>query len=123
MPARIKNIKQYEILSLLGKGGMGEVYLAQDTSLNRKVAVKFLPDALHRDEVAGKRFMREAQAAAALEVRDVVGIGDGVTAATLDNAHDLVGRARVGALTVLGSPQVVHDDLGAGAGQLRHWWP
>ena len=52
MPARIKNIKQYEILSLLGKGGMGEVYLAQDTSLNRKVAVKFLPDALHRDEVA-----------------------------------------------------------------------
>jgi len=67
MPARIKNIKQYEILSLLGKGGMGEVYLAQDTSLNRKVAVKFLPDALHQDEVAGKRFLREAQAAAALD--------------------------------------------------------
>ena len=67
MPARIKNIKQYEILSLLGKGGMGEVYLAQDTSLNRKVAVKVLPDALHQDEVAGKRFLREAQAAAALD--------------------------------------------------------
>ncbi len=67
MPARIKNIKQYEILSLLGKGGMGEVYLAQDTSLNRKVAVKFLPDALHQDEVAGKRFLREAKAAAALD--------------------------------------------------------
>jgi serine/threonine protein kinase/tetratricopeptide (TPR) repeat protein len=67
MPARVKNIKQYEILSLLGKGGMGEVYLAQDTSLNRKVAVKFLPDALHQDEVAGKRFLREAKAAAALD--------------------------------------------------------
>ena len=67
MPARLKNIKQYEIQSLLGKGGMGEVYLAQDTSLNRKVAVKFLPDALHQDEVARTRFLREARAAAALD--------------------------------------------------------
>jgi tetratricopeptide (TPR) repeat protein/predicted Ser/Thr protein kinase len=67
MPAQIKNIKHYEIESLLGKGGMGEVYLAQDTSLNRKVAIKFLPEALHKDAVARARFLREARAAAALD--------------------------------------------------------
>ena len=67
MPTRVKSIKQYEILSLLGKGGMGEVYLAQDTSLNRKVAIKFLPETLHKDGVARARFLREARAAAALD--------------------------------------------------------
>ena len=56
----------YEILSTLGKGGMGEVYLAQDTKLDRKVALKILPAqlALTRDRL--ERFVREAKAAAAL---------------------------------------------------------
>ncbi len=67
MTAPVKKIKHYEILSMLGKGGMGEVYLAQDTSLNRKVAIKFLPAKLHKDEVARERFLREARAAAALD--------------------------------------------------------
>jgi len=67
MPARLSQIKQYQILSLLGKGGMGEVYLAHDTSLNRKVAIKLLPESVQRDPIAKARFLREARAAAALD--------------------------------------------------------
>lgn len=62
-----KKIKHYEIEKLLGKGGMGEVYLAQDTKLDRKVAIKFLPPELESDELTQRRFIREAKAAAALD--------------------------------------------------------
>ncbi len=62
-----KKIKHYEILSLIGKGGMGEVYLARDTKLDRTVAVKFLPASLHKDPKARERFLREAKAAASLD--------------------------------------------------------
>jgi tetratricopeptide (TPR) repeat protein/tRNA A-37 threonylcarbamoyl transferase component Bud32 len=57
---------KYTILGELGKGGMGEVYLAEDTSLDRKVALKFLPEATYRDPGMRARFVREAKAAAAL---------------------------------------------------------
>ena len=57
----------YRILKKVGKGGMGEVYLAEDTSLERKVALKFLPDSLQENEVAHQRFLREAKSAAALD--------------------------------------------------------
>jgi len=57
---------RYEILSQLGKGGMGEVYLAQDTSLNRKVALKVLPPELAANHDRMRRFEQEARAAAAL---------------------------------------------------------
>jgi len=67
MPQPIKSIKQYEILSLLGKGGMGEVYLARDTMLDRNVAIKFLPEAVHKSVKAQERFLREAKAAAGLD--------------------------------------------------------
>ena len=57
---------QYEIVSLLGGGGMGLVYKAQDTRLKRQVAIKLLPPELTRDEPAKQRFLQEAQAASAL---------------------------------------------------------
>ena len=55
----------YEIVSLLGKGGMGEVYEARDTRLGRRVAIKVLPEALSGDERYRKRLEREAQILAA----------------------------------------------------------
>src|ERR1044072_6762465 len=57
---------RYSIRSLLGKGGMGEVYLAQDTSLNRKVALKVLPADVASNQDRMRRFKQEATAAASL---------------------------------------------------------
>ena len=61
-----KEIGHYKVKKLLGRGGMGEVYLAEDTKLDRKVAVKFLNEELSRDADKLKRFVQEAKAASAL---------------------------------------------------------
>jgi len=64
----------YRIIEKIGAGGMGEVYLAEDTKLNRKVALKFLPPHLCQDEDCRRRFTREAQAAAKLDHPNIVAV-------------------------------------------------
>ncbi|MFZ2054565.1 MAG: protein kinase [Candidatus Aminicenantales bacterium] len=60
-------INHYELIRLLGAGGMGEVYLARDAILDRKVALKFLPEEIEKDPHTRERFIHEAKAAAALD--------------------------------------------------------
>jgi serine/threonine protein kinase/tetratricopeptide (TPR) repeat protein len=67
-------VSHYRIVEKIGAGGMGEVYLAEDTKLNRKVALKFLPSHLCQDEDCRMRFTREAQAAASLKHPNIVTI-------------------------------------------------
>jgi serine/threonine-protein kinase len=55
-------LAHYRIVSKLGAGGMGEVYLVQDTKLNRKVALKILPQELSADDDRMRRFKQEATA-------------------------------------------------------------
>src|SRR6266852_3838951 len=64
----------YEILAPLGAGGMGEVYRARDTKLEREVAIKILPDALARDPARLARFEREAKVLAALNHPNIAAI-------------------------------------------------
>ena len=59
-------IAQYTIVSKIGEGGMGEVYLVQDTKLDRKVALKILPAELAANQDRMRRFIQEAKSAAAL---------------------------------------------------------
>jgi len=67
-------INHYRIIEKIGAGGMGEVYLAEDTELNRKVALKFLSPHLCQDADCRTRFKREAQAAAKLNHPNIVTI-------------------------------------------------
>ena len=64
----------YEILGLLGAGGMGEVYRARDPALKREVAVKILPSFVSRDIDRLQRFEQEAQAAAALDHPNILAV-------------------------------------------------
>jgi eukaryotic-like serine/threonine-protein kinase len=69
-----ETISHYRIVSSLGKGGMGDVYLAEDTRLDRRVAIKFLPAESVADERAKARLIREAKAAAKLDHPNVCAI-------------------------------------------------
>ena len=66
----------YEILSALGAGGMGEVYKARDSRLNRDVAVKILPASFAADADRLQRFAQESRAAAALNHPNILSIFD-----------------------------------------------
>lgn len=69
-----KNLNHYHILSMLGAGGMGEVYLAEDTKLDRRVALKLLPPEFAKNETRMNRFVREAKAASALNHPNIITI-------------------------------------------------
>src|SRR5436190_13910189 len=81
-------LSHYRIVSRIGSGGMGEVYLAQDTKLDRNVAIKFLNEEFSGDSNKLNRFIQEAKAASALnhpsiltvhEIADLDGINYIVT--------------------------------------------
>ncbi len=79
-----KQVSHYQILSRLGAGGMGEVYLARDTRLDRIVALKILPADVGADQDHMRRFVQEAKAASAINHPNVatvydIGEGDGIS--------------------------------------------
>lgn len=79
MPSQLATgtkLGRYEIRSLLGMGGMGEVYRARDVKLNRDVAVKILPAAFSADTDRLRRFEQEAQAAGALNHPNILAVHD-----------------------------------------------
>ena len=102
-----QTISHYKVLEKIGEGGMGQVYLAEDTSLERKVALKFLPLGLQTDPVAHKRFIREAKSAAAIEhpyicnIKEVAQTEDGQDFMVMEyvEGQTLKGRLEKGAST------------------------
>jgi serine/threonine protein kinase/Tol biopolymer transport system component len=69
-----ETVSHYRIISLIGSGGMGEVYLAEDTVLSRRVALKLLPEYFSRNRDRLRRFQQEARAASALNHPNIITI-------------------------------------------------
>src|SRR4051812_27004326 len=91
----------YEIVSLLGTGGMGEVYRARDTRLGRDVAVKVLPDQFVHDPDRLGRFTREAQLLATLNhpnIAQIYGFDEGALSMELVEGQTLAERIAAGEL-------------------------
>ena len=94
-------ISHYQVLSLLGAGGMGAVYLARDPRLDRTVALKILPGELAADADRMRRFTREAKAASALNHPNVatihdVGESDGISFIVMEHVEGETLLARIG---------------------------
>ena len=91
---------RFQIRSLLGKGGMGEVYLAEDTRLHRYVALKILPVAVASDEDRMRRFEQEAQATAALNHPNIahiyeIGVAGGVNFMAMELIEGVTLRTKI----------------------------
>ena len=96
-----RTVSHYQVLSLLGAGGMGEVYLACDSRLDRTVALKILPGELAADPERMQRFAREAKAASALNHPNVatiydVGESDGIRFIVMEHVEGETIAARIG---------------------------
>src|SRR5262245_14841880 len=93
----------YEITALLGKGGMGEVYRARDTKLQRDVAIKLLPDAFATDPARTARFEREAKLLAALNhpnIASIYGFESGALVMELVEGETLAERLKRGPVPI-----------------------
>ena len=95
-----RTVSHYEVLSLLGAGGMGEVYLARDPRLDRTVALKILPGELAADPERMQRFAREARAASALNHPNVatiydIGESDGLRFIVMEHVEGTTLAARI----------------------------
>src|SRR6267142_297194 len=91
---------RYEIRSPLGAGGMGEVYLAEDTQLDRLVALKILGPEVSSDQQYLNRFMQEAKSAAALSHPNIahiyeVGLADGISFIAMEYVEGVLLRDRM----------------------------
>ena len=111
-----KRLGPYEILSPLGAGGMGEVWRARDTRLNREVAIKLLPAGFAGDADRLKRFEQEARATSALNhpnILTVYDIGDHertpFIVAELLEGEELREQLNEGALPVRRSVEYAHQ--------------
>jgi serine/threonine protein kinase len=115
-----EHIGHYEVLELLGKGGMGEVYLARDRVLNRRIAIKLLPSDYTQDPDRLLRFRREAQNVSALNHPNILTIhelgdfdGHKYIATELIEGETLRSRLTRGPLSVLDALDIVSQIAGA----------
>src|ERR1700754_401393 len=98
-----RTIAHYRIISKLGEGGMGEVYRATDTKLNRQVAIKILPEAFAQDADRMARFAREAQVLASLNhpnIAAIYGVEDRALVMELVEGHTLAERIAQGPISI-----------------------
>ncbi len=91
-----RTVSHYEILERLGSGGMGEIYRARDTQLNRMVAIKVLPKSDSSDQTPRLRFMQEARAASGLSHPNIVTVHE----VLVDDGSDLMVMELVAGKTI-----------------------
>src|SRR6516165_11808861 len=110
------SVAHYRITAKLGEGGMGEVWRATDTKLNREVAIKILPEAFAADHDRLARFTREAQVLASLNhpnIAVIYGVEDRALVMELVEGPTLAERIAAGAIPVEEALPLVHQLIDA----------